>query len=115
MILQMNYENNLNFILIPICIVVISLAYKYYYRKEKLNIYVKVAYVSSFVVGLMAILGILQGNTFNNSWISAFVLYPIGISVAIILTLYMNRIIRTKYQQLEEVIKTSSESSINVS
>ena len=114
MILQMNYDNNLNFLLIPICIVVIALAYKYYYRKEKMNIYVKVAYVSTFVVGLMAILGILQAGTFNNSWISAFILYPIGISVAIILTLYMNRIVRTNYQNLEKLIKTSSESSINV-
>jgi len=110
----MNYDNNLNFILIPICVVVVSLAYKYYYRKEKTNIYVKVAYVSTFVVGFMAAVGCLQANTFNNSWISAFILYPIGISVAIILILYMNRIVRTKFQQLEKMINTSSESSINV-
>jgi len=111
----MSYDNNLNYILIPICIMVISLAYKYYYRKEKSNIYAKVAFVSSFVVGLMAILDLLLAGTFNNLWISAFILYPIGISIAIILTLYMNRIIKANYQQLEDVIKVSSESSINVS
>ena len=115
MILQMNYDNNLNYILIPVCIVIVALAYKYYYRKETTNIYAIIAFVSTFVVGLMAILGMLQASTFKNSWISAFILYPIGISVAIILTLYMNKIIRTYTQQLEEVIKASSENSINVS
>ena len=114
MILQMNYDNNLNYIMIPICVVVISLAYKYYYRKEKKNIFTKIAYVSSFIVGFMALLGVLQSATFQNSWITAFILYPIGISIAIILTLYMNRIIKTQYQQLEDVINASSESSINV-
>ncbi len=115
MILQTNYDNNLNFILIPICVVIISLVYKYHYRKETTNIYAIVAFVSTFVVGLMAMLGLLQAGTFNNSWISAFILYPIGISVAILLTLYMNRIIRANFQKLEEVIKASSENSINVS
>lgn len=110
----MNYDNTLNYILVPICVVVISLVYNYHYRNEKSKIYAKVAFVSTFVVGLMAILGLLQAGTFNNSWISAFVLYPLGISVAIILTLYMNRIIKINYKQLEEVINTSSEGSVNV-
>lgn len=62
----------------------------------------------------MALLGVLQSATFHNSWITAFILYPIGISIAIILTLYINRIIKTQYQQVEDVINASAESSINV-
>ena len=115
MILQMSYDNNLNYILIPICIVLVSLCYRYYYRKESNKIFSKVAYICSFIVGFMAILGILQVYTFQNSWISAFFLYPLGILIAIILTIYINRIIKKQYQDLEELIQTSSESSINVS
>jgi hypothetical protein len=114
MISQMNYDNNLNYVLIPICIVVVSLVYRFYYRKEKNKIYTYVAFICTFIVGFMAILGILQAYTFQNSWISAFVLYPIGILVAIILTLYVNKIIRSNYEKLEGMINTASESSINV-
>ncbi|TFG07698.1 MAG: hypothetical protein EU539_04275 [Promethearchaeota archaeon] len=115
MIFQMDYDNNLNFILIPICIVVVSLVFNYYYRKESTKLYAKIAFISTFIVGFMAILGILQANTFQNSWISAIFLYPIGVSIAIFLTLYMNKIIKKQYQRLEIVIDKSSESSLNVS
>lgn len=115
MILQMNYDNNLNYILIPICVVLVSLCYRYYYREERNKILTKVAYVCTFIVGFMAALGILQAYTFQNSWISAFFLYPAGILIAIILTLYINKIIKRQYQNLEGVVHATSESSINVS
>lgn len=115
MILQNNYDTNINFILIPIFIIIISLLYKLYYRKEKNHIFTRIAYICTFIVGFMAILGILQSSTFQNSWISAIFLYPLGVFIAIILTLYINKTIKKQYETLEGLIQATSESSVNVS
>ncbi len=56
----------------------------------------------------------LQGVTFNNSWISAIILYSIGIVVVILLIEYTCKIIVRTNSTLENLIIKSTESSINV-
>ena len=90
------------------------LYYKFLYRKETNNLFTKIGYFVSFSIGAVAIIAVLQTGTFQNSWITAFICYPIGVLLVVLLTQYSNKIIKRQQESLENVIKSSSESSVNV-
>ena len=79
MILQLNYDHNLNYIMVPLCILGLCIYYKYLYRNESSKLYSTVAYIISFSLGFIAMIAALQIGTFQNSWITAFIIYPIGV------------------------------------
>ena len=110
----MNYDNNLNYIMIVFCVVLICSAFKYIYRKESLKILVRISIIMTSVVGGMAALGVLQATTFQNLWLSVPLTYGVGISAAVFLTFYINKIVKRQYQRLEEIIETASDTAINV-
>ena len=114
LILQLSYDHNLNYVLVPLCIVCLCIYYKYLYRNEPTRLYATVAYIISVSIGLIAIIAALQIGTFQNSWITAFIIYPIGILTIFFLTRYTNKIIKMKNERLETIINLASENSINV-
>ncbi len=110
----MNYDNYLNYVMILFCVILFFAIFKYIYRKESMKIFVRISYIMTSVVGGMATIGILQATTFQNSWISFPLIYGLGISTAIFLTFYVNKIVKSQYQRLEEIIETASDTAINV-
>ena len=115
MFFQLSYDNNLNYVLLPLCFILISLFNYYRYRKYENKLYIKITTLITGIIVFIAGIAILQAATFNNSWISAFILYSMGISVCLYLSAYIIKLVRRSNDDLEDIIKASSESSINVS
>ncbi len=115
MLLQMNYDNNLNFVLLPVVFLLVTLFNYYRYKKYENKLYIKIATLITGIIVFIAAIAIMQAATFNNSWISAGILYSIGISVTLYLSSYIIKLVRKSNENLEDIIKVSSESSITVS
>jgi methyl-accepting chemotaxis protein len=114
MLLQANYDNNYNFLFLLLCwILLVTL---FYVRKgrDRRNLQFKISVIIISTIVFIAFIAVLQAGSSNNSWISMPVFYPIGILVTILLINYALRIITTAKESLTEVIKKSSESSIQV-
>lgn len=63
----------------------------------------------------IAVIACMQAGTFNNHWITMAILYTAGLLVTILLINYAVKIITTSQNNLTQVIKKSSDSSIQVS
>ena len=85
------------------------------YRKYKNMLYIKISFLMSTTLVFIATISMIQSGSSNNSIISAFILYPIGISVVILLTNYTMKIIVKTNENLVDVIKESSTAAVNVS
>ncbi len=114
MILQANYDNNLNFILLFLCWVLLAMVYYFKLGKDRKSILFRVSFIMISTIVFIAVIACLQSATFNNSWITNVIVYPAGIIVTILLINYALRIITASQNNLTEVIKKSSESSIQV-
>ena len=77
-------------------------------------VYFKVGSLISLSGVLLVIVAILQLWTFGNSVISALTLYPIGLTIIVLINLYTLRVIRRFQDNLQKVITKSSDVSINV-
>lgn len=108
------YHNNLNFLLLSLCMVFLCLFFYYRLGRDIRKLHYKVAVLISAILVFISFISFLQGVTFNNSWLSAFILYPIGVTVGILLIDYTCKIIIKQNTSLEDVIMKSTESSINV-
>ena len=115
MLFQLNYDNNLNFVLLPLVFILITLFNYYRYKKYNNKLYIKIAMLITAIIVFIAAIAMLQAATFNNSWISGGILYSIGISVTLYLSSYIIKLVRKSNENLEDIIKASSQSSINVS
>jgi len=111
---SVGYNNNLNFLLLSLCMVFLCLFFYYRLGRDIRKVHYKVAVLISAILVFIAFISFLQGVTFNNSWLSAFILYPIGVTVGILLIDYTCKIIIKQNTSLEDVIMKSTESSINV-
>ena len=114
MLLQANYDNNLNFVLLFVCWVLLSAIYYFKLGKDKGNILFKVSFIMISTIVFIAVIACLQSATFNNSWITNPIVYPAGIIVTILMINYALRIITASKNSLTEVIMKSTESSIQV-
>jgi hypothetical protein len=115
MILQANYDNNLNFFLLFLCWAILSIVYYFKLGKNFKNILFKVSFIMISTIVFIAVIACLQSATFNNLWVTNVIVYPVGIIVTILLINYALRIITNSEESLTEVIKKSTESSIQVS
>lgn len=58
---------------------------------------------------------LLHSGTFNNSWISTLTLMPLGVILVIYIIFYIIKLVKNSQEDLERVISSSSEVSVNVS
>ena len=117
-----SYDMNINyFILLPICFVLLVL-YSYFSMDKDINrLGFKVAFRMSFLPIVIAILIFMQASLFQNSILTAVILFPIIIISGIAQIYYVLRNmknntakINTNTGNLERIIETSSENSLTV-
>ncbi|MFX1274719.1 MAG: methyl-accepting chemotaxis protein [Promethearchaeota archaeon] len=117
------YEMYINsFILLPLCFVVLLLFSYFFVKKDIKRIEFKVGLRMSFLPVVIAELAFMQAGWFGNSFLSAIILYPIGIVTAIASIYYTIKKMKEQTEKinkntsnLEQIIQASSESSLNVS
>jgi methyl-accepting chemotaxis protein len=114
MILQANYDNNFNFLFLFLCWFILSLLFYFRTGKNGKSIQFRVAVIMVSTIVFIAVIACLQAATFSNSWITMFIFYPAGVIVTILLINYAIKIITNSQESLTEVIKKTSESSIQV-
>ncbi|MHA2010303.1 MAG: methyl-accepting chemotaxis protein [Promethearchaeota archaeon] len=114
MLFQANYENYLNYIFLTFCWIGLSALFYYRIGRDKKSVQLKVSIIMVSTIVFIALIAVLQAATFNNSWIAMFIFYPAGIIVTILLINYSLKINTNSQDSLAEVIKKSSESSIQV-
>ena len=114
MILQANYDNNLNFLLLFLCWAILSVAYYFILAKNKRITHFKISFIMLTTIVFIAVIACLQSATFDNLWITNIIIYPAGIIVTVLMINYALKIIIVSQGSFEEVIKKSSESSIQV-
>ena len=111
---QANYDNNLNFVFLFICWASLSIVYYIIWGRNRRNIQFKISFIMISTIVFIAVIACLQSATFNNLWITNFIIYPAGIIGTILMVNYALKIITTSQESLKQVIKKSSESSIQV-
>ncbi len=111
---SIGYNNNLNFLLLSLCMVFLCLFFYYRLGRDIRKVQFKVAVLMSGILVFISFITFLQGVTFDNSWLSAFILYPIGVTVGMVIIDYTCKIIIKQNTSLEDIIMKSTESSINV-
>ncbi len=111
---QANYNNNLNFVLLFVCWLLLSLIYYLKLGKTSKNIQFKVSFIMVSTIIFISVIVCLQLAIFNNSWFTNIIVYPALIIVTVLSINYALRIITTSQKNLTEVIQKSSESSIQV-
>jgi len=114
MLLQVAYNVDLNFVLVALVLVLLIVFWRIKFRAKTERIYFKVGSLISLSGVLLVIVAILQLWTFGNSVISALTLYPIGLTIIVLINLYTLRVIRRFQDNLQKVITKSSDVSINV-
>jgi len=114
MLLQVAYNEDFNFVLVALVLVLLIVFWKIKFRAKTEKVYFKVGSLISLSGVLLVILALLQVWTFGNSVISALTLYPIGLIIIVLINLYTLRVIRRFQDNLQEVINKSSDVSINV-
>ncbi len=114
MLLQANYDNNYNFLFLIGCWFILTALFYVRTGKDRRNLQFKISVIIISTVVFIAVIACLQAGTFDNSWITMAIFYPIGVLVTILLIIYALRIITTARESLTEVINKSSESSIHI-
>jgi methyl-accepting chemotaxis protein len=114
MILQASYDNNLNYILLSICWAILSGIYYITLRKKSQKIQLKISVIWITTIVLIAIMACLQTGTFNNLWLTNLIIYPAGILITILSINFALKIFTNSQDNLTEVIKKTSENSIQV-
>ena len=116
------YDNNLNILmLLPLCFVLLT-GFSYFILNRKIKtLEFRVAVILSFLPVFIAEIAAIQVGTFQNSIISAIPIYTVGVLVSLYMLYYTTKIIKNqneeinkKTRNLESIINTSSESSLNV-
>ncbi|MFX0024288.1 MAG: methyl-accepting chemotaxis protein [Candidatus Hermodarchaeota archaeon] len=114
MLLQANYDNNLNFVLLFLWWALLVTIYYFKLGKNRRNILFKISIIMVSTIVFIAVIACLQSATFDNLWITNMIVYPAGIIVTILMVNYALKIITASKTDLTKVIKKSSESSIQV-
>jgi methyl-accepting chemotaxis protein len=114
MLLQANYDNNHNFLFLFVCWVLLVALFYVRTGRDRRTLQFKISVIMISTIVLIAVLACLQAGTFDNSWITMAIFYPIGVFITILLINYAVKIITTVKENLTEVINKSSESSIQV-
>ena len=117
-----SYDNNINiFVLLPVCFVFLTTFSYFILKKKTKTIEFKVAVVMSFLPVFIAELAFIQGVVFQNFFFSAIPLYGTGVAISLYVIYYTTKIIKIKNQEakdktknFENIIKSSSQSSVNV-
>ncbi len=114
MIFQANYANNFNFLFLFLCWIVLAALFYFRTGKNRRKIQFKIAVIMDSTIVFIAVIACLQAGTFNNLWITMAIFYTAGIIVTILLINYAIKIISNSQNSLTEVIRKSSDSSIQV-
>ncbi|MHA1986615.1 MAG: methyl-accepting chemotaxis protein [Promethearchaeota archaeon] len=114
MMLQATYDNNLNFVFLIVCWVSLLATYYFLLGKKNRMIQFKISIIMLSTITLIGGFAYLQGVTFNNSWGSNFIFFSATIVVTVLSINYALRIVASSKNNLTEVIKKTSESSIQV-
>jgi len=114
MLLQVAYNEDLNFLFISLLLVFLIVFWRIKYRGKTESIYFKVGSLISTSGVLLVLIALLQVWTLGNGIISALILYPIGLTIILLINLYTLRIIRRFQENLKEIIDKSSSVSVNV-
>jgi len=104
----------INFVFLFVCWVSLLATYYFLLGKKNRMIQFKISIIMLSTITLIGVFAYLQGVTFNNSWGSNFIFFSATILVTVLSINYALKIITSKQENLTEVIKKSSESSIQV-
>jgi methyl-accepting chemotaxis protein len=103
-------------IIIALVICLGTMLYCYYYYKKKENKLVLQVSLALWLVVLMTILAVqFAVGVFNSNLIAIMTVIPIDFFAALYVMLRIVKVIRTQETTISYIIKTSSESAINVS
>jgi len=114
MFLQLAFDEELNFLLVTLVLVFLIVFWRIKYRAKTERIYFKVGSLISLSGVLLVMIALLQVWTFGNSVISAFTLYPIGLTIILLINVYTIKVIKRSRDKLKETIDTSLSVSVNV-
>jgi len=114
MLFQTKYDNNLNFLFLLGCWVLLVALFYIRTGRDRKTLEFKISVIIVSTIVFIACVAILQAGSSKNSWITMAIFYPAGIFVTILLINYALKIITTTKENLTEVINKSSESSIQV-
>ena len=114
MLLQVAYNEDLNFLLVSLVLVLLIVFWRIKYRDKTERVFFKVGSLISTSGVLLVIIALLQVWTLGNTVISALILYPIGLTIILLINLYTLRIVKRFQENLKEIIETSSSVSLNV-
>ena len=117
-----SYDMNINyFVLLPLCFAFLVIYSYFSMEKDIKRLGFKVAFRMSFLPIVVAIIIFMQASLFQNSILSALILYPLIIISGIAQIYYVLKKMKNNTAKinkntanLESVIETSSESSLNV-
>ncbi len=117
----MNYSNELNFVLLPLAGLLISVVYFLILKKDYKTIEFRVGIATIWIIIFIATIAMIQAKVLDNNWIGAIILYPIGIMCIFAVILYSAKIMRGQKEEMQKqskklgsVISNSSETSIYV-
>ncbi|MBN1802045.1 MAG: hypothetical protein JW891_11090 [Candidatus Lokiarchaeota archaeon] len=117
------YDNYINIlILLPLCLVFLIVFSYFILNKQFKSVEFRVAIILSVLPIIIAELAFLQIGVFQNSILSAFILYCLGIIISLFDIYYATKIIRNQRQELDarsarlkDVMNKATDNSVNVS
>ena len=95
---------------IPIAIVIVFFLAK----KDVKSIEFRTGALITAVGDVMLIIGLLVNGPFVGNVVMTMLLNPIGVLTSLVVTYYTIKIIRTNYSKLDNIIKSSSQVSVNI-
>ena len=104
----------LQYVLVLVAISAIILGFAFYLRRELNSIAFRVAVLCNIIIAIMIVITMFTVGTSNSDAVMTSIIMPIGCVADVFFTFYIVYIIRTNKAQLDIMLKSGSEASVNV-
>ena len=112
---NLNLPVEINYLFIPVGTLIVCLVIKSYLKFEWKSIELKVVLLTLITISLITLDAITVVAFFNMNVIAVIIGYGGGLTVILSILLYMSKDMKNKNKVIENLVRSSSDASINVS